>query len=264
MVQFSAKKSLGQNFLNNPHIPKLMADAGGVVHGDVVVEIGPGTGMLTRELLARGAKVIALEADIRAVEILNELFHDEIMAQRLVISHIDVRRFDIATLGLRPSAYKVVANIPYYLSGMLFRIFLEHPIYPSQLVFLVQKEVAERIARDKKESLLSLSVKVFGDPVYIKTIKRGNFSPAPKVDSAIIAVNTISHSRFENIPLDFFFRILHEGFKSKRKQLLGNLCEIYPREKLTEIFDSLSLPLNIRGEDVTLTQWLVLCKVLNT
>lgn len=260
--KIEAKKSLGQHFLNNHHVPKVMADAAEVRAGDVVVEIGPGTGVLTKELLLRGATVIALEADARAIESLNETFEEEIMAKKLVISHSDVRTFDLTSLGITKGEYKVVANIPYYLSGMLFRTFLESNVHPSDLVFLVQREVAERIARDKKESLLSLSVKVFGEPKYIKTIGKGNFTPPPKIDSAVIAVRTISHDRLEGMLPAFFFEVLHEGFKSKRKQLLGNLSQKYERQALSHTFSTLGLPQDVRGEDLSLEKWLKLCKEL--
>lgn len=260
--KIDAKKSLGQHFLNNQHVPKLMADAADVREGDLVVEIGPGTGVLTKELLLRGAKVIALEADERAIESLKDTFADEIMAQKLVISHTDVRELDLEGLGLTARGYKVVANIPYYLSGFLFRSFLENPIHPSDLVFLVQREVAERIARDPKESLLSLSVKVFGEPKYVKTVGKGNFTPPPKIDSAVIAVRNISHDRLGDIPPHFFFKILHEGFKSKRKQLLGNLSGMYERGVLSTIFSELELPLDVRGEDISLEKWIELTKKL--
>lgn len=259
---FETKKSLGQNFLNNTRVPELMADAGNVTKGDMVLEIGPGTGALTRELLKRGAKVIAIEADIRAIESLKITFEREIATKNLIILHGDVREIDLKALGLRPRAFKIIANIPYYLSGFLFRTFLEHDIQPSDLVFLVQREVAERIARDKKGSLLSLSIKVFGDPKYVKTIGKGNFTPPPKIDSAIIAISNISKDRLGNVSQEFFFKILHEGFKSKRKQLLGNLSEIYDRDTLTHIFSTVGLPPAVRGEDVSLDMWLSLCSAL--
>jgi 16S rRNA (adenine1518-N6/adenine1519-N6)-dimethyltransferase len=258
---FEAKKSLGQNFLNNEHVPFLMAEAGNVGRGDVVLEIGPGTGVLTRELLKRGASVIAVEADSRAIDTLTEAFKPEIAHKNLTILHSDIRTVSLTELGLTPHTFKIVANIPYYLSGMLFRMFLESDAQPSDLVFLVQKEVAERIARDKKESLLSLSIKVFGDPSYVKTIKKGNFTPQPKIDSAIVAVHNISYERLKqsSIKKDLFFTMIHAGFKSKRKQLLGNLSDTLPRDSLTHIFSTLGLPLDIRGEDLSLEMWLRLC-----
>lgn len=257
-----AKKSLGQHFLNNSHVPVLIVEAGHVEKGDIVLEIGPGTGILTRELLKKGALVTALEADIRAVELLRESFSNEIMAKKLTLIHGDVRTLDLSALGLRPRAYKLIANIPYYITGFLFRMFLEHDIQPSIMVFLVQKEVAERIARDTKESLLSLSVKVFGTPRYVQTVKKGNFTPAPKVDSAIIAISDISKDNFRDIPQEFFFTVLHEGFKSKRKQLFGNLTTLIDRDALTNVFASIPLSEKIRGEDVSTAEWLVLTQLL--
>lgn len=261
---FQTKKSLGQNFLNNTRIPELMADAGAVEVGDIILEIGPGTGALTKELLKRGAHVIALEADERAIDVLKDLFLNEIHTKQLTLVHGDARAIDVRALGLRPRAFKTIANIPYYLSGMLFRTLLESDIHPSDLVFLVQKEVAERIARDKKESLLSLSVKVFGNPRYVKTVGKGNFTPPPKIDSAIIAITDISHTQLQqhNLSKEHFFFILHQGFKSKRKQLLGNFADTYDRAHLERVFSTLSLPLTVRGEDVPLHTWLDLSTIL--
>ena len=274
--KIDAKKSLGQHFLNNSGVPKRMADAGEVKAGDIVLEIGPGTGVLTRELLARGACVVALEADQRAIETLNESFESEINTKNLVILHADVRTFPelilekngqsarktLISLGITNGNYKVIANIPYYLSGFLFRTFLETDVQPTTLVYLVQREVGERIARDKKESLLSLSVKMFGDPAYIGTIKPGNFTPPPKVDSAIIAITCISRSRLTKIDETFFFELIHAGFASKRKQLLGNLTKLFTRETLIHTFSTLNIPMDVRGEDLHLDMWLTLTRSL--
>lgn len=267
-AHFAHKKSLGQHFLNNARVPERMVESGEVTAGDVVVEVGPGTGALTEVLLARGARVIALEADSRALRTLSERFESALAEGRLTLIHGDVRTFDFSkeVPALEDGGYKVIANIPYYLSGMLFRLFLEARVQPSLIVFLVQKEVAERIARDAKESLLSLSVKVYGEPQYVLTVKRGNFTPQPKVDSAIIAVRHISRKNLENIDTTTFFRVLHAGFGSKRKQLLGNLTSLLPREKLLPIFSTLGIKPDVRGEDLSLDIWLSLTRslLLNT
>lgn len=260
--RFIHKKSLGQHFLNSPAIPGRLCDAASLVPGETVVEIGPGTGALTSVLLERGVHVIAIETDDRAIAELEERFPTEIKAKKLVISAQDARELDLTKLGLMDHGYKVVANIPYYLSGFLFRTFLENELQPATLVFLVQKEVAERIARDKKASLLSLSVAVFGTPSYIGTVKRGNFTPPPKVDSAIIAVRDISRERLHDISPGHFFTLLHLGFGQKRKQLLGNLTAQYQRELLETIFTDQHLPLTIRAEDLTVTQWVALAHAL--
>jgi 16S rRNA (adenine1518-N6/adenine1519-N6)-dimethyltransferase len=253
---FEHKKSLGQHFLTSDYVPKKMCDAADVQAGETVLEIGPGTGVLTRELLLRGATVIAVEADVRAIESLDSEFGEAITAGQLIVHHVDARKLDLRALGLQDQTFKVVANIPYYLSGLLFRALLESTCQPTTLVFLVQKEVAARIARDKKESLLSLSVKVFGNPTYICTVSRGHFNPPPKIDSAVIAVRSISRNGFKTISHTDFFTILHLGFGQKRKQLLSNLSKQYARKDLEVIFNDLKLLLTIRAEDVSVTQWI--------
>lgn len=264
--KFAHKKSLGQHFLNSDYVPKQMCDAAGDIAGKTVLEIGPGTGILTREILARGAKVIAVEADRRAIASLEETFADAIARGDLTIHHHDARTLDPAQFGLAKHSYIVISNIPYYLSGSLFRSLLDTDCQPSDLVFLVQKEVAERIARDPKESLLSLSVKVFGDPSYICTVKRGHFTPPPKVDSAIVAVRNISRKNFSEIfpaTATDFFNLIHLGFGQKRKQLLGNLSAAFDRQDLETLFTEQGIRHTVRAEDVPLTTWLSLAAGLH-
>lgn len=262
--KFEHKRSLGQNFLTSDIVPGWMAAAAEVGAGDLVLEIGPGTGMLTRALLATGAKVIAVEADIRAIETLEITFSKEIEAEQLTIHHGDAREITPKYLGLTDHGFKVVANIPYYLSGFLLRSLLETAIQPTTLTFLIQKELAVRIARAKKESLLSLSVKAFGEPIYSKSVGRGHFHPIPKVDSAILTIKNINRDHFDGIDTALFFEILHLGLGKKRKQLLSNLTEKYTRTVLETVFTELSLSPTIRGEDVPLTTWLLLTKKLST
>jgi len=266
--KIDAKKSLGQHFLTSPVVPTWMCDAAQIIKGDIVLEIGPGTGVLTHEILLRGATVIALEADVRALDALKETFAQEIAQKRLCLYHSDVRELDLHSIKeIKDHSYKVVANIPYYLSGFLFRSFLESNVQPTDLVYLVQKEVAKRITsslvRGEKESLLSLSVKAFGTPSYVKTVSRGHFTPPPKIDSGIVLVQNINRDNFKSIDLSFFFEILHIGFGQKRKQLLGNLSKHYDREALTNIFSTVSLPVSTRAEDVPLEKWLTLIEALD-
>lgn len=262
--KFAHKKSLGQNFLNSDYVPIKMCDAANLQAGETVLEIGPGTGALTKEILKRGAKVIAIEADVRAVTALEEAFPDEIASGLLTLHHHDARSLNLADFGLTNQTFKVVANIPYYLSGFLFRTLLDSNCQPNTLVFLIQKEVAERIARDKKESLLSLSVKVFGEPTYICTVSKSHFTPPPKIDSAIVAVNNISRDKFSSFTSEQFFHILHFGFAQKRKQLTGNLSGEYEREKIKEILIKLKLSLTVRAEDIPLNTWIQLINLLPT
>lgn len=261
--KFTHKKSLGQNFLTSDVVPKWLTEAGSVTKDDTVLEIGPGTGALTRTLLATGATVIALEADSRAVAILEEAFAEAIKTKQLTLIHGDARELSVETLGLTHQKFKVVANIPYYLSGFLLRTFLENTIQPSVLVFLMQKEVVTRIARAEKESILSLSVKAFGVPRYIKTVTRGHFNPKPAVDSAILQVHDITLSNFTSKQeQELFFTLLHLGFGQKRKQLLSNLSHQYKREDVTRIFEQLSIKLDARAETLPLPIWIALTRKL--
>lgn len=257
-MSFQHKKSLGQHFLNSEYVPKQMCDAGAVSDGDIVLEIGPGTGVLTKEILGRGAKVIAVEADVRAIESLQETFAAEITSGQLTIYHHDARKLDMAMFGLLDQQFKVVANIPYYISGLLFRQCLESDIQPTDLVFLVQKEVAERIARDQKESILSMSVKVFGDPSYICTVKRGHFTPPPAVDSAVVAVHNINKSRLQGIETKNFFELLHAAFGQKRKQLAGNWRQYFDKTLVSDTLVAMQLDPKIRAEDLKVSEFVEL------
>jgi 16S rRNA (adenine1518-N6/adenine1519-N6)-dimethyltransferase len=264
--RFHTKKSLGQHFLTSPVVPGWLAGAASIEVGELVIEIGPGTGVLTAVLLDRGAHVIALEADPRALVVLAKRFAAEIAAGTLTLIHTDVRELDLAALGLTDHSFKIVANIPYYLSGHLFRHCLAGKAQPSTLVFLVQKEVGKRVASDfsrgGKHSLLSLSVQVYGDVQYVRTVSRGHFSPAPQVDSGIVVVTNISRNNFAGLSEADFFRLLHLAFGQKRKQLLGNLAAEYDRDGLTDLFSSLGLSPTVRAEDVSLADWLVVAKRL--
>jgi len=259
-MNFKHKKSLGQHFLNSDYVPKQMCDAGAVALGDVVLEIGPGTGVLTHEILSRGARVVAIEADTRAIESLNKTFANQVASGQLTIFHHDARSLDMAKFGLVDQGFKVISNIPYYISGLLFRQCLESDIQPTDLVFLVQKEVAERIARDSKESILSQSVKVFGDPTYICTVKRGHFTPPPAVDSAVVVVNNICRDKLINsgISAETFFKLLHLAFGQKRKQLVSTLTSTkqYDRAKVLEILQTHSISNTVRAEDMPLQELL--------
>ena len=257
-----AKQSLGQHFLTNPRVVEKMVGTAELKRGDTVLELGPGTGMLTEGLLNAGAHVIALEADERAVAVLRERFADTLVSGMLTLHHADVRERAPASFVPADTSYSVVANIPYYLSGMLLRTTLTAAHQPKHLVFLVQKEVAERIARSKKESLLSLSVKAYGTPRYIATVSRGNFAPAPKVDSAILSISDISRDRFKTLDESWFFRVLHAGFASRRKQLLGALTALCTKETLLKTFAALAISPTIRGEDLEVDLWCALAQTL--
>ncbi len=253
------KKSLGQNFLMHRQTAERIVQAAGVGKHDLVLEIGPGTGMLTRVLLSKTRKVVAIEADPELIPKLNETFAIESENGSLQLLQADVREFDPSTLR---EPYMLVANIPYYITGEIIRKFLTATHKPGSMTLLVQKEVAERIARSKKESLLSLSVKTFGTPKYCFTVPKGAFFPAPTVDSAVLSVTDIKSPFNSDTEERHFFSLLHAGFAHKRKQLAGNLSDIYPPHEVIAALKFAHLSRTIRAEDVSLSAWHQLSRTL--
>lgn len=242
---------LGQHFLTSKGAAVKLAQAAGVRPGVSVVEVGPGKGFLTRELLALGGHVIAIEKDEVLAAALPELMN----SPNLEVIMGDVRDFDPSKHGLRAGEYVVAANIPYYITGEIIRSFLETPAQPRTMALLIQKEVAERIvARDGKESLLSLSVKAYGTPRIVTKVVKGSFSPPPSVDSAVISIDDISRGFFDELDEQHFFKVLHAGFASKRKKLAGNLAKVFgPQAR--EALAACGLDDNVRAEDVPLEKW---------
>lgn len=265
MFYHKAKKSLGQNFLKSKSALSLIVDTANPKGDEIILEIGPGKGALTEKLLAFSGKVIAVEKDDALFEFLSEKFNHEIKEKKLDLIHGDILDFDSSIFSFyKNHDYKIVANIPYNITGQIIRKFLTGTPKPSGMVLLVQKEVADRIvARDKKESLLSLSVKLYGTPKYIKKVPARDFSPAPKVDSAILHIQHIHTPDLTQEEEVLFFNVLHAGFSHKRKILVGNLSEHYPKEQLVSFFSDHSLNEKVRAEDLTLSDWIALTKHLS-
>ena len=256
-----AKKSLGQNFLTSESAVDTIIDTGDVAGNDIILEVGPGKGMLTKKLLLFAGKIIAIEKDHGLVAYLEEKIKKEIKDGKLDLIEQDILEYE--NKKLKAKGYKLIANIPYYITGQLIRKFLETKNQPERMVLMLQKEVANRIvAKDNKESILSISVKAYGEPKYIQTIKAGSFFPTPKVDSAILLVENISKKFFNKFSEEKFFGALHAGFKSKRKKLSSNLSTIYPKEKVLETFKKLKLDENTRAEDIKIEDWGKLLKIL--
>ena len=244
------KKSLGQHWLRSKTILAEMVKAGEAKAGDVILEVGPGQGSLTEALLATGARVIAVEKDDRLIDSLQAKFASEISHSQLVLIRQDILEFNFLTNELKAGGYKIVANLPYYLTGQFLRRVLTSTRPPSLMVLLLQKEVAERIvAKNKKESLLSISVKTAGTPKYIKTVPKKYFLPPPKVDSAILKVNNISKNFFTDISQTKFFALVKKGFAQKRKMLKGNLnCPL-------AVLNKCGIAEKARAEELSLGEW---------
>ena len=263
-----AKKSLGQHLLKSERAISKIVEAGDLVPDDAVLEIGPGEGVLTEKLLAVGCKVIAVEKDDALFEFLKEKFYKEIKAGKLELVHDDILNFK-----LKIEHYKLIANIPYNITGAILKKFLGAKNQPKTMALLVQKEVAKRIIRRPlggsaskwgKESILSISVKAYGTPRYVETVKAGSFVPMPKIDSAIIAIENISKQFFQGFREDDFFKTLKTGFKSKRKKLSSNLSTIFGKNKIREVFQKLNLDDNLRAEDVGIETWGKLVSALSS
>jgi len=254
-----AKKGLGQHFLMHRQTSERIVLAAGVTAADTVLEIGPGTGVLTRELLRMAGTVYAVETDAELIPRLQETFSQEIEDGRLVLIHIDVRAFDPSLIT---GDYLLVANIPYYITGEIVRQFLTNSHKPRSMTLLVQKEVAERVARSEKESLLSLSVKAYGTPKYEFTVPKGAFVPAPKVDSAVLSIRDIKPPFHTAIEEKRFFAILRAGFAQKRKRLMKNLEILARKDDLQSAFAVAGLHEDVRAEDVPLAGWITLAESL--
>lgn len=256
-----AKKSLGQNFLRSGKALASIVGAGKVSTGDLVLEIGPGRGALTNVLLGTGATVVAVEKDHELVTYLSDKFKEEVAEGRLRLIEGDILNLKasdiLPDLDVGHPSYKLIANIPYYITGEVIRKFLEEEHPPSLMVLLVQKEVAERIVvRDGKQSILSIAVRAYCAPRYMIKVPRTAFSPAPNVDSAVVLFDNISNKFFEDSGVDEqeFFTLVKAGFAHKRKKLGGNLkAWLKNRPAATRpVFDSYK---DKRAEELSLEDW---------
>jgi 16S rRNA (adenine1518-N6/adenine1519-N6)-dimethyltransferase len=262
MLKHKAKKSLGQNFLTAPSVVTNIVRSGNVSDVDTVLEIGPGKGVLTKALLLSGATVMAIEKDDALYEYLQTEFSEYIKSNKLKLIHGDVLQI-LPTLILKDE-YKLIANIPYNITGKIISDFLSRDHKPSCMVLMVQYEVAARIVgRQNKPSILSIAVEVYGKPKLIQRVSAGSFYPKPRVDSAVLLISEISGSFFKNnnIPEDIFFKTLKSGFAHKRKKLSSNLKEVFDEVDWNKVFIDLKLAPNTRAEEINKETWLDLSKI---
>jgi len=252
-MTFVAKKSLGQNFLHAPNVVSAMVHAGNVTKDSFVLEVGPGKGVLTQKLLDTGAKVTVVEKDDRAIPFLNEKFVNEVKSGQLEIVHGDILEFNENKL---PKGYILLANLPYYITGEFLRKFLETSNPAQKMVIMLQKEVAKRIV-DEKESILSISIKAYGNAKYITTVPRKFFRPIPNVDSAVISIENISKNFFteSNINEKYFFEVLKSGFAHKRKVVIRNLEDRIDKNVISTLWEREGWAKDLRAENITLEMW---------
>ncbi len=245
------KKELGQHWLHDDASLDAMCDAVGVQAGDTVLEVGPGLGTLTNKLLARGAFVTAVEFDHElAVALPKRVPH-----ANLRIVEQDILKFDLTSL---PAGYKVVANIPYYLTSKLLRILCESKNPFSGAALLIQKEVAERVAAEPGGmSLLSVSVQYYCDVTLGALVPAELFTPPPKVDSQIISLRYRTKPLFTGVDEKVFFQLVKAGFSARRKKLRSSLSgglRISKSEAETLLVKA-GIDPNLRPQQLSLSQW---------
>jgi 16S rRNA (adenine1518-N6/adenine1519-N6)-dimethyltransferase len=260
------KKSLGQHWLHDEESLNAICDAARVRMGDTVLEIGPGLGTLTEKLLVRGAEVIAVEFDHSLAKDLqkNLLKHkssnSKTRSWKLSVIEADILKFDFGSL---PPNYKVVANIPYYLTSNLLRIMSEAPNHFSVASLLVQKEVAERVCANPGDmSLLSVSVQLYCDTSLDRIVPAALFTPPPKVDSQILILEHLGKPRFE-VETKQFFRLVKAGFSERRKMLRSSLSGGLGITKVEaeELLQKADIDPTLRAQALSLVDWEKIYKV---
>lgn len=254
-------KSLGQNFLIDEKALEDIIAASQLNPGDTAVEVGPGMGVLTFALSKRCKKVIAIEKDKR----MSSFLRKEILKTFGENSNIEVISGDILKLNLPKlfqergiGKYKVVANIPYYITSPITKLFLETEIQPEMIVVLMQKEVAERICAEKGDmSILALSVLLYGKPELVRIVGKDSFYPVPKVDSAILRISDISR-KYSSEEYASIFKVIKIGFSAKRKKLSNNLAaglEI-GKDKAEDLLLQIGVDKNARAQDLEVEDWI--------
>ena len=280
---FRKKKSLGQNFLINPHVIDKIIAVAEIGQNDIVIEVGPGLGNLTQRLADKAKEVIAVEKDSRLIPILKKEFK---YCHKIRIIEEDVLRLKLPEARLLEDIlhkfrYKIVANIPYYITSSFIRTVFEKWPRPELIVLTIQKEVAQRImAKPPHMNLLALSVQYYSEPEIVGYISRNNFRPVPKVDSAIIkltsrilgAISEVEPQRFPRSQTSGIsprslasgklepFSLIRIGFSEKRKQLAGVLSKKLKisKNEIGEALKKIGVPPNARAENLSLDQWILL------
>jgi len=258
------KKGLGQNFLVDPVYLRKIAEAAELSSDDLVLEIGPGTGNLTEHLLARAGRVVAVELDRRMVDILRQKFAG---AENLTLIQGDILSVDLPTL-LQPHlerfrAYKVVANLPYYVTSAALRRLLESPVRAVLAVLTVQWEVARRICAQPGEmSLLAVAVQWYAVPRIVTKVPAGAFSPVPKVDSAVLRLDMRAEPVAAIPGEEAMFRVVRAGFSQRRKQLRNSLSAglSLPPIQVEGTMRAVGVEPTRRAETLSLVEWAALAR----
>ena len=250
---FKIKKQLGQNFLKNPEVVTKIIEAAEIKADDKIIEIGPGTGILTEALIKTGAAIFAVEKDYDLITTLKRNIGEP---KNLKIVHQDALWFDLSLF--ETGKFKVVANIPYNITSPLIRKFIEGEIKPESMVLMVQKEVAERICAapgNSERGLLTIIVEFYADAEIVLQVPRKDFYPVPNVDSSVIKLKIKNEKR--NVDEKMFFKIVKAGLAAKRRQIHNSLSATFhwTKEETIKILELSEIKPTLRAEDLTLDQW---------
>lgn len=252
-------KSLGQHWLHDRSVLSHIADCAELAADDTVLEIGPGLGTLTSELLRRSQKVIAVEFDSELARKLPGQFP----GKNLEVIESDILSFDYSTL---PTGYKVVANVPYYITSKIVKSLMTASNKPSVAVLLVQKEVAERLAAAPGDmSILAVSAQLFAEVTLGDIVPAKLFTPPPKVDSRVVVLRTRTTPLFTDVSESEFFRVVKAGFSAKRKKLRSSLSGglSISKQDAEQLLEKAAISPDSRAEELDLDDWYRLAKIVN-
>jgi len=252
-----ARKGLGQHFLIDREVLELITSAAELTPADVIVEVGPGLGVLTRELAKKNGLVIAIELDNKLAALLKQTLAS---FNNVIIINDDVLKIEPGALLNQQKVrfpYKVVANLPYYITSPVLRHFLEASAKPQMMIVMVQKEVAEAIvAKPGEMSLLSVSIQFYGEPRIISYVPAQCFYPAPEVDSAILRIDLYPQP---TVAVDEagFFKLVRGGFTAPRKQIANSLAQGLglPKAEVLPLLETANIVPQRRAETLTLGEW---------
>lgn len=268
----SANKSLGQNFLINQEVVDNIVGASQIYKNDLVIEIGPGLGTLTEELLNNAGKVVAIELDNRMIKILNERFF---MYDNFEIINQDVLKVDLAELiQNQKSKYnlknaKIVANLPYYITTPIIMKLLEEELDIQSITVMIQKEVADRliaIPGSKLSGAITYSVFYYAESESIMLVDNNSFIPEPEVQSEVIKLKIRKQPVIDLKDKDLFFKIIKVSFMQRRKTLINCLVNggIFANKAVaSEAFEKLGFDINIRGENLSIEDFSKLCDYIS-
>ena len=261
---FRFNKQFGQNFITDQNLLRAIVEDAKITKDDIVVEIGPGAGTLTKEIAKKAKEVISFEIDNNLAPILNETLQD---CPNSTVIFKDFQKVDDEQLNqiLNNREYKVVANLPYYITTPIIMKFIESTYPPKSITVMVQKEVAERLKSNALTSeigAISLSIALYGDVEMTRVVSRKMFMPEPNVDSAVIRIDM--QNKYDNIDKKPVKKLIKAAFNMRRKTFLNNISNAFniSKDTIKEVLKELNIDGNIRGEAVSVDNYIAIAKKL--